>query len=66
MTPLHSRGSPTKGSKIRMGCLGGAFAGAQKWAEMLPRSILGRSPTKESKIRIGCLSHAFLSAQRWA
>ena len=34
-SPLHSWGSPTKGSKIRIGCLSHAFSGAQKWAEVL-------------------------------
>ena len=34
-SPLHSWGAPTKGSKIRMGCLSHAFSGAQKWAEVL-------------------------------
>ena len=39
---LHSRGSPTKGNKIRMGCLSGAFSGAQKWAVVLRhRYIVG-------------------------
>ena len=38
----HSRGSPTKGSKIRSGCLTPTFLGAQKRAEVLrhPR-VLG-------------------------
>ena len=35
MSPVHSRGSRTKGNKIRIGCLTPAFSGAQKRAEML-------------------------------
>ena len=35
MSPLHSRVSPNKGTKIRIGCLTSAFSGAHKWAEML-------------------------------
>ena len=34
-SPLHSRGYPTKGNKIRSGCLTPAFSGTQKRAEML-------------------------------
>ena len=34
-SPLHSQGSPTKGNKIRIGCLSHAFSGAQKWVEVL-------------------------------
>ena len=33
-SPLHSRRSPTKGNKIRSGCLTPAFLGTQKRAEM--------------------------------
>ena len=41
-SPLHSQGSPTKGSKIRSGCLTPAFAGAQNMAQMLRHTcILG-------------------------
>ena len=42
MSPLHSQGSPTKGVKIKSGCLTLAISGGQKRAEM-PRhpSILG-------------------------
>ena len=35
MSPLHSRGSPIKGNKIRIGCLSHAFWVAQKWVEVL-------------------------------
>ena len=35
MSPLHSRGSPTKWNKITTGCLSHAFSGAQMWAEVL-------------------------------
>ena len=42
MSPLNSRGSATKGNKIRIGCLCHAFSGAEKWAEVLPHPcILG-------------------------
>ena len=34
-SPLHSRGSPTKGNKIRSGCFTLAFLEALKRAEML-------------------------------
>ena len=41
-SPLHSRGSPTKGNKIRIGYLNHAFSRAQKRAEVLRhRCILG-------------------------
>ena len=35
MSPLHFGGSPTKGNKIRTGCLSHAFSGAQRWMEVL-------------------------------
>ena len=41
---LHSRGSPTKGSKIRIGCLSHAFSGAQKWAEVLCHPCIQGGP----------------------
>ena len=49
-SPLHSRGSQTKGSKIRIGCLSHAFSGAQKWAEVLRHPcILGGPRQRETK-----------------
>ena len=67
VSPLHSRGSPTKRTKIRNCYLTLAFSGAQKRAEM-PRHlcILGGSSTKGCKIRSGCLTLAFLGAQKRA
>ena len=42
MSPLHSRGSPTKANKIISRCLNSAFSDAQKRAEMRRRPcILG-------------------------
>ena len=35
MSPLHSRGCPIKGDKVRIYCLTRAFSGCQKRAEML-------------------------------
>ena len=57
-SPLHSRGSPTKGTKSK---------GAHKWAEMLHHPcILGDPQRKGDKIRIGCLTRAFWEAHKWA
>ena len=50
MSPLHSWGSPTKGNKIRIGHLNGAFSRAQKWAEVLPHTcILGGPQQRGTK-----------------
>ena len=51
-SPLHSHGSPTKGTKIRSGCLTPAFSGAQKRSKMLhhPCILMGpqqRGPKSE-------------------
>ena len=66
MSPLHSRGSPTKGNKIRIGCLTSAFSGAHKWAEMLRHPfILGDSQTRgqnQKWLPDPCL----LGAHKWA
>ena len=49
-SPVHSRGSPTKGNKIRSGCLTPAFSGAQKGAAMLRHTcILGCPQQRGSK-----------------
>ena len=57
-SPLHSRGSPTKGTKSKR---------AQKRAEMLHHPcILGDPQTNGDKIRIGCLNPAFWGAHKWA
>ena len=58
--------SPTKGNKIRSGCLTLAFSGAQKRAEMLRHPcILGDPQTKGDKIRSGSLTPAFSGAHKW-
>ena len=84
MIPSAKRGeqnqtwSPTRGKKIRSGCLAPAFLGAQKRAEMLRHPcILGDpqrqargakiqkwSPTKGTKITSGCLTPTFSGAQK--
>ena len=57
-SPLHSRGSPTKGSKSKW---------AHKWAEMLHHPcIIGDPQRKGDKARIGCLTRAFWKAHKWA
>ena len=43
-SPLHSWGSPTKGNKIRSGCLTPAFLRAQKRAEMLRQPYIVGDP----------------------
>ena len=76
-SPLHSWGSPTKGNKIRSGCLTCAFSGAQKGAKMLrhpcilgvPNAKRGEQhqrwcPTKRNKIRSGCHIIPFSKAQK--
>ena len=60
-------GSPTKGNKIRSGCLTLVFSGAQKRAEMLRHPCILRDPqTKGDKIRSGSLTPAFSGAQKRA
>ena len=53
MSPLHSRGCPTKGTELRSGSLTPFFSGAQKRAEMLrhPR-ILGRPQQRGMKSQV--------------
>ena len=64
---LRSRGSPTKGSKIRSGCLTAAFPGAQKSGRIrYATPAFLRVPNKREKIRIGYLTTAFSGAHRWA
>ena len=72
--------SPTRGNKIRSGCLAPAFLGAQKRAEMLRQPcILGGpqcqargakiqkwSPTKRNNVRSGCLTPTFSGAEKRA
>ena len=66
-SPLHSRGSPSKGNKIRSGCLIIAFSETQKRAEVLRNPLHSRgSPIKGKKIRSGCLTPAFCGAQKRA
>ena len=45
-SPLNSQGSPTKGNKIRRGCLTPAFLGAQKRAEMRRHHCILQIPQK--------------------
>ena len=50
----NQKGSPTKGNKIRSGCLTPAFSTAQKRAEVLPLLSRGSpTPSAGSKIRKG-------------
>ena len=64
-SPMHSRGSPTKGNKIRSGCLTLAFSGAQKTPEMLCHCCtLGGPQQKGIKIRSGYPTLAFSGAQK--
>ena len=51
MPPLHSRGSPTKGKKIRTSCLSHAFSEAQKWAEVLWNPCILRGPQQRATKR---------------
>ena len=48
-SPLHSRGFPTKGNKIRSSCLTLAFSGAQKRGKMLRHPCIRGSPNKGTK-----------------
>ena len=53
MSPPHSRESPTKGNKIRSGCLTPTFPGAQKRAEMLRHPcILGDPQQRGAKLEV--------------
>ena len=63
---LHYGGSPTKGTKIRIGCLNHAFSRHKSGRRCYVTLHSRGSPKKGSKMRIGCLSHAFLGAQKWA
>ena len=51
-SPLHSRGCPTGGTKIRRSCPTPTFSGAHKWAELLRHPAFSRVPNKGDKIRI--------------
>ena len=60
MSPLHSRGSPTKGNKIRIGCLSHAFSGAEKWAEVLCHPcILGGPQQRGTKSELAASAMPF-------
>ena len=48
-SPLHSWGSPTKGNKIRGGCLTRAFSGAQNRAKMLHHPCILRGPQRQAR-----------------
>ena len=48
-SPPCSRGSPTKGNKIRIGCLSHAFSGAQKWLEVLCYPCIRGGPQQRGK-----------------
>ena len=78
-SPLHSRGSPTKGNKITTGCLNPPFSGVQRRQKCeatpafswIPNAKHGEQnqkcfPTKGNKIKSGCLTPAFLGAQKRA
>ena len=57
MSPLHSRGSPTKGNKIRIGCLKHASSGAQKWMEVIRHHcILGGLQQRETKSELAAVA----------
>ena len=47
--PLHSRGYPKKGGKIRIGCLTPAFWEAHKWAEMLHHPCILGDPQQRGQ-----------------
>ena len=49
MSPLHPRGSPKKGNKIRIGWHSSAFSGAQTWAEVLRHPCILRGPQQRGK-----------------
>ena len=52
-SPLHSRGSTTKGNKMKSGYLTPAFSGAHKRAEMLCHPcILGHPKQRETKLNV--------------
>ena len=48
-SPLHSWGSPTKGNKIRGGCLTRAFSGAQKRAKKLRHPCILGGPQRQAQ-----------------
>ena len=59
-SPLHSRGSPTKGNKIRSGYLTLAFSGGTKEGGNATSPLHSWGPpTKGNKIRSGCRTLAF-------
>ena len=49
MSPLYSRGSPTKGNNIRIGYLILAFSGAQKQAELLCHPCNVGDPQRQAR-----------------
>ena len=60
------KGSPTKGNKIRSGCVSPIFSGAQTGQEMLRHPCMLGIPKKGEKISSGCLTPAFSGAQKRA
>ena len=52
-SPLHSRGSPTKEDKIRIGCLNPTFWGDQKRAEMLHHPCILGGHQQRGQIKAG-------------
>ena len=48
-SPLHPRGSPKKGNKLRNGCLTAVFSGARKSAEMLCHSCILGDPQRQAR-----------------
>ena len=65
VTPAFS-GVPSKGDKIRSGCLTPAFSGAHKSAELLCNPCILGGPSKGDKIGGGCLTLAFSGAHKSA
>ena len=57
-SPLHSRGSPKRATKLRIGCLTPAFSGAHSWAELLNHPCILGSPTQRGQNQT-LLPHTF-------
>ena len=62
--PLHSRGVPKQGDKIKNGYLRRAFSGPHKRRKCYVSPAFSGVPNKGGKIRSGCLTPAFSGAHR--
>ena len=63
---MHSRWSPTKGTKTTIDFLETfAFSGAKNWAESLHHPCILKVPTKGVQFRIVHLTPTFSEAHKW-